>query len=806
MSGDLLLHWPLDHLTPGGLALDSSGNRRNGTVEGAPIVKPDERFGSCLVLDGVHDAVSLGNVPDLRSTAYTAEAWIRAETPSADARMVIVGTVDGFSVSVDAQGALHHTLPGGASYASRPGALEPGAWHHVAVTGDGSSAVTYLDGTEIARAPVPAGAAAAGAAPVAGRDPATGGDHLAGSIAHVRVYDGSLGPVEIQRDRDRDESASAAFTRAHPLDFDLFNADGQHVLYIDDAPAGQTMTLRIVNTSRDDLELRSAGPEASETDHHLALRFRAGILAGPPVLRTPGWSMKADATTLRLLRTDPMVIEAGGSTDLELAGVRADGAGGTRGTRVEGAYRRMGYVGRPEEVTGSRLHFLEVVNQQGRPDIPLHVGFAGGDRVLSDGVSPSSLCVRLANVSPDTAIRLSGTASAGDAASRFVLSFDVQHPDEEREWALTDAGEADGVILETAAGPPVEWDIAREDLGRTVQWTITPREDTELSPASPLDLRLSNIHALPLAGHAPITVAHRDIPGHQDGFDTVMAERTPLLYTADDVMIGTTTPSARLTVSAEKDHLRLYREPSTAATGAVLFLDLVQDETPVQVHPGIGFEQTGLFQHRIEGRPDGLYLRSGPPESESAADLHVKFVRGDGAALASLRVTDNAGIGTDVVPARLTVGAASDHLQLRRDTAPPAGNKVLFLELFQNDAADVVYPSIRFHHSNRFWHRLEARPEGLYLKTGQLDSDDLADLYTRALNATSLTIGGVVIGRGELEVLRRLAAGQLEIDLLNVAHNAYAYASDIAYDAQRAYMFASGTAGDYRRWRVTSPR
>jgi hypothetical protein len=181
-------------------------------------------------------------------------------------------------------------------------------------------------------------------------------------------------------------------------------------------------------------------------------------------------------------------------------------------------------------------------------------------------------------------------------------------------------------------------------------------------------------------------------------------------------------------------------------------------------------------------------------------------VHGDGASLASLRVTDNAGIGTDIVPARLTVGAASDHLQLRRETAPPPGNKVLFLELFQNDAIDVVYPSIRFHHSNRFWHRLEARPEGLYLKTGQLDSDDMADLYTRALHTASLTIDGVVIGRRELEVLRRLAAGQLEIDLLNVVRNEYVYAADFTYDAQRRYVFASGSAGDYRRWRITSPQ
>jgi hypothetical protein len=720
--------------------------------------------------------------------------------------MVVIGTVDGFSLSVDAKGALHHGVPAdpGASYGSPPGAVEWGVWHHVTVTDDGRTAVTYLDGAEIARYVVPGKPAVGGTTLTVGRDPADRRGHLAGTIAHVRVYDGALGPMEIQRDRALDEAALAAFVRAHPVDFDLFNADEQRVLYIDDAPAGQTMTLRIVNTSRNDLELRPAGPEASERDHHVALRFRTGTLAAPPVLRSREWSMLAtrDATTVYLLSTAPTVIRASEWIDLELAELRADGAAGTRGTRVELAYRGMGYLGQPDELTGNRLHFLDVVNHQGRPDLPLNVGFVGGDRVLSDGASPSSLRLRIADVSRDAAIKLTGSATAAGAASAFVVSFDVQHPDERREWALTEAGRAGDVSLNLLPGPAAAWDVVREDLVQSLQWTITPRTDTELSPAAPLDLELADIYALASPGHAPIVVAYRNIPGYQDGFASVMAERTPLLFTAREAMIGTATPDARLTVSAEKGHLRLRRESNAAGGGGIMFLDLFQDDMSEAVYPSIGFQQSNRFRHRIEARPEGFYLKTGAQDSQEPADLYVKAlhaddlrggaVHGDSASLGSLKVDGSVGVGTGTVPSRLTVGAVTDHLQLRREAAAPAGNKVLFLELFQTDSEDVVYPCLRFHHSNKFWHRLEGRREGLYLKTGQLDSDLPSDLYVGALRASSyLAVGDVVVGAAELQILRRLAAGQLQFDMLNLEHNEYIYAANFTYDSQRRYVFTS---------------
>ena len=78
------------------------------------------------------------------------------------------------------------------------------------------------------------------------------------------------------------------------------------------------------------------------------------------------------------------------------------------------------------------------------------------------------------------------------------------------------------------------------------------------------------------------------------------------------------------------------------------------------------------------------------------------------------------------VVGNLRVLASSNHLQLRRETTETTGDKQLFLELYQDDPkiqVPTVYPSIRFHHNNRFWHRLEARADGFHFKEGCLPND-----------------------------------------------------------------------------------
>src|SRR5262249_1372101 len=142
-------------------------------------------------------------------------------------------------------------------------------------------------------------------------------------------------------------------------------------------------------------------------------------------------------------------------------------------------------------------------------------------------------------------------------------------------------------------------------------------------------------------------------------------------------------------------------------------------------------------------------------------------------------VGNNVGVGTTTATgATLTVGGAgaTPHLQLRREASAGSAGKALYLELDQDTTADTnfTFPSIRIHQSQKLWQGMEAGSEGFLLKTGDLTSDALVDLYANTAVVTGLKIGNTVIGEAELTILRKLAAGQLQFDLYNIAHDVYA--------------------------------
>lgn len=84
--------------------------------------------------------------------------------------------------------------------------------------------------------------------------------------------------------------------------------------------------------------------------------------------------------------------------------------------------------------------------------------------------------------------------------------------------------------------------------------------------------------------------------------------------------------------------------------------------------------------------------------------------------------------GNGMVRARVN----PNFMQVERGLA--ATGKAIFLELFQSNTTTAdVYPSIRFHHVNRYWNRIEASPERFHFKQGDLGNDAYIDLAVRTV-------------------------------------------------------------------------
>ncbi|GAB2857484.1 hypothetical protein GCM10022221_66350 [Actinocorallia aurea] len=705
MTARLLLHWPLDAVADGRVADDADG-LLPADVKGAPTTDHDVRFGTCLRFDGADDHLFLRALPPDGQRTYTFETWINPAPGARPAPMVVCARqAGGLQVLLEADGSLSHRFQvlgplGGVAelrLATPPGAVPAGRWTHVAVTNDGSGARIHLDGVQAAELAFTGTRGVDGSGlTVAGAGP---GRFLAGSLAHLRLYDDALTPVEIKRDMAADEAILEAFVRTHPLDFALLNDDAHPVLFIDEAGTGQALTLRLTNGSRYPIEASALSAAPGPSAHHCVLRLRPGTLAAglAPRAASADWALAAepDGTALYLTWKRPATLAPGSSTAVRIEGLGADGAGGTRSTRVELGYRAWRHPGEPDEITGTRLQFLDLVRPRSRRDLPLDVRLVGGNKVLSDGKAVSALRVHLADVLADGP----GTTLRKDSV--FALSFDVQQQGQDRPWALVSAADAPKASLTT---PDDRWRITAAPPGQRARWTISPKEDLVLAPGSFVELQLTGIVALPSVGHAPLQVDHRNVPGYVDGTRTVPVERTPLLFSGANAGLGTQRPE----------------------------------------------------------------------------------------------------------PFRLAVSGAENHLQLRRDAALGGGGKILFLELFQDTTQGpaVTFPSIRFHHGEKFWHRIEARPEGIQFKQGHLGGDALIDVHAQTAIVAGLRIGATTIGEAELRVLRKLAAGQLEFDLFNVEQGEYAYAADLnPFDADRRHVFTWRRKDrvDQGRWQLRFP-
>ncbi len=213
------------------------------------------------------------------------------------------------------------------------------------------------------------------------------------------------------------EAALVNFRKSYPIDFSLLDQDKQAVIYISEDKDDWELYLTIANTSSQPITMVDGPGETSSTNHHFALRFRAGTLAkraidlltsdqSKNVMKTTDWQLARLSqpppnapVTLYLRYTGAnKVLKQNESHSIKLSGISAAPGTGSRGTQVELIPHQMKFDGEAgTSITNSRTQYLHVTNHSGRKNIPLHVGFAGGNHLLN-GATDGRLKLRITNV------------------------------------------------------------------------------------------------------------------------------------------------------------------------------------------------------------------------------------------------------------------------------------------------------------------------------------------------------------------------------------------------------------------------
>lgn len=225
----LLAYYPFNEAT-GEVIRDQSGQGNNGAVSGAiwwvctaPIGSPGN---TVMQFDGVNDAITVGEHPNLRITSYTVELWIKPNgTPNEDWKGIIGKPGRNFHIWLTSNGFIHHRFHTPASTnAGAPdtpaGSIKWSEWNHVVITNDGTTAKTYING-QLSKEGATGGSLIADQTPLyigCNLDNAKG-NYFKGSIAEVRIWNKARTQAEIQGDMyQRLTGKEANLVAYYPLD------------------------------------------------------------------------------------------------------------------------------------------------------------------------------------------------------------------------------------------------------------------------------------------------------------------------------------------------------------------------------------------------------------------------------------------------------------------------------------------------------------------------------------------------------------------------------------------------------------
>jgi len=200
----LVAHWKLDE-SSGTVAVDSTSNGHNGTLNGDPMWRPSGgKIGGALEFDGAGDYVEVEGYKGISgSSPRTVTAWVRTESNGSTLSIVRWGATEAlgglWSNVINAEGKLRAAVVGGSIAGDTD--IADDTWHHVAIVLPDKVHVKvedirlYVDGEQESTT-ISYGTQAINTA--VGMDVLISLDGCEGLLDDVRIYDYALSIREIR--------------------------------------------------------------------------------------------------------------------------------------------------------------------------------------------------------------------------------------------------------------------------------------------------------------------------------------------------------------------------------------------------------------------------------------------------------------------------------------------------------------------------------------------------------------------------------------------------------------------------------
>jgi len=305
----------------------------------------------------------------------------------------------------------------------------------------------------------------------------------------------------------------------------------------------------------------------SSSNYHLKLQFDPGILLQPGQITVEGddWGLEVEGDTILYLlwKGEEVTLEGTNSLELMLNGVMGTLAPAVRASQTKVTlsweFKRGGITvidvtakapGDSNPYNNTATETLEMIQRQGKANIPLYVGFFSSNRVLNTNNQESNLKLRITNTS-ESAITFNYDSDATNR-SQLIVGLEVGDADTV-PWALGTADQVNNVEVSIAGD---KWNISANPTEvkvgttvRTLEWTISPKSaDVQLAPQETVVVELSKIVTAHPTGTANLYLRYKYVPGYQDGEFICPIEKAPLVFPEKNVGIGTSSPSKKFEV------------------------------------------------------------------------------------------------------------------------------------------------------------------------------------------------------------------------------------------------------------------
>ena len=216
---------------------------------------------------------------------------------------------------------------------------------------------------------------------------------------------------------------------------------------------------------------------------------------------------------------------------------------------------------------------ISVINHLSKTQIPLQFRVLGSNKILNDGTTKNTLTLKVFNSPLSNNER---PILSLDQSSKFIVSFEQgKHQDA----LVATTSQLNNVRIEERKEGWVPTHTAS-----STQWSFTPRHQfkqfKQWKEGQGIELSITNLVTSSASGLACIYIDYQNIGSYPDGRLVIPIEKTPLLYSEENVGIGINQPQAKLHVGGN----------------AVISGKVGIGTTTPKIHLAIGDDDTGLKQ------------------------------------------------------------------------------------------------------------------------------------------------------------------------------------------------------------------